>query len=114
MREFGAGSGRRAVQGGRIIRVGAVLYAEVAMSALLLDYLPLVVFVAVALVIGLALLIAPFLVAYQQPDPEKLSGAAPFRGLCTSAWAGSTVPTSRSISTICSLLVPRSLGENSA
>ena len=43
------------------------------MSALLLDYLPLVVFIAVALVIGLALLIAPFVVAYQQPDPEKLS-----------------------------------------
>jgi NADH-quinone oxidoreductase subunit A len=46
---------------------------EVAMSALLLDYLPLVIFIAVALVIGLALLIAPFIVAYQQPDPEKLS-----------------------------------------
>jgi NADH-quinone oxidoreductase subunit A len=43
------------------------------MSALLLDYLPLVVFVAVALAIGLVLLIAPFIVAYQQPDPEKLS-----------------------------------------
>jgi NADH-quinone oxidoreductase subunit A len=43
------------------------------MSALLLDYLPLVVFVAVALVIGLVLLIAPFIVAYKQPDPEKLS-----------------------------------------
>ncbi len=43
------------------------------MSALLLDYLPLAVFVAVALAIGLALLIAPFLVAYKQPDPEKLS-----------------------------------------
>ena len=43
------------------------------MSELLLDYLPLVVFIAVALVIGLALLIAPFLVAYKQPDPEKLS-----------------------------------------
>ena len=43
------------------------------MSALLNDYLPLVVFIAVALVIGLALLIAPFLVAYKQPDPEKLS-----------------------------------------
>ena len=43
------------------------------MSALLLDYLPLVVFVAVALAIGLALLIAPFIVAYKQPDPEKLS-----------------------------------------
>jgi NADH-quinone oxidoreductase subunit A len=43
------------------------------MSALLSDYLPLVVFIAVALVLGLALLIAPFLVAYKQPDPEKLS-----------------------------------------
>ena len=43
------------------------------MSALLLDYLPLVVFIAVALSIGLALLIAPFIVAYKQPDPEKLS-----------------------------------------
>jgi NADH-quinone oxidoreductase subunit A len=52
---------------------GSGLYAEVAMSALLLDYLPLVVFVAVALVIGLVLLIAPFIVAYKQPDPEKLS-----------------------------------------
>jgi len=46
---------------------------EVAMSALLLDYLPLVIFIGVSLVIGLALLIAPFIVAYQQPDPEKLS-----------------------------------------
>ena len=43
------------------------------MSALILDYLPLVIFIAVALAIGLALLIAPFLVAYRQPDPEKLS-----------------------------------------
>ena len=43
------------------------------MNALMMDYLPLVVFVGVALVIGLALLIAPFLVAFKQPDPEKLS-----------------------------------------
>jgi NADH-quinone oxidoreductase subunit A len=43
------------------------------MSALLQDYLPLVVFIGIALVIGLALLIAPFIVAYKQPDPEKLS-----------------------------------------
>jgi NADH-quinone oxidoreductase subunit A len=43
------------------------------MSELLLDYLPLAVFIAVALGIGLALLIAPFIFAYQQPDPEKLS-----------------------------------------
>ena len=43
------------------------------MGALLQDYLPLVVFIGVSLALGGALLIAPFLVAYQQPDPEKLS-----------------------------------------
>jgi NADH-quinone oxidoreductase subunit A len=43
------------------------------MSALLQDYLPLVIFIAVALALGLALLVAPFIVAYKQPDPEKLS-----------------------------------------
>ena len=43
------------------------------MSELLLDYLPLVVFIGVAAIIGLVLLIAPFVVAFQQPDPEKLS-----------------------------------------
>jgi NADH-quinone oxidoreductase subunit A len=43
------------------------------MNALLLDYLPLVVFIGVALVIGLALLVVPFIVAFSQPDPEKLS-----------------------------------------
>ena len=43
------------------------------MSGLLRDYLPLVIFIAVALVIGLGLLVAPFLVAFKQPDPEKLS-----------------------------------------
>ena len=43
------------------------------MSALLQDYLPLVVFIAISLGLGLALLIAPFIVAYKNPDPEKLS-----------------------------------------
>ncbi len=43
------------------------------MSELLLGYLPLVIFIAVATGIGLALLIAPFIVAYSAPDPEKLS-----------------------------------------
>jgi len=40
---------------------------------LLSAYLPLVIFIGVAVVIGLALLVSPFLIAYQQPDPEKLS-----------------------------------------
>lgn len=43
------------------------------MHSLLNDYLPLVVFIGVSLVIGLALLVAPFLLAFQNPDPEKLS-----------------------------------------
>ena len=43
------------------------------MNELVLDYLPVVVFIGVALVIGLALMIAPFLVAVNNPDPEKVS-----------------------------------------
>ena len=43
------------------------------MDALLQDYLPLVIFIGIALVLVLALLVAPFIVAYRQPDPEKLS-----------------------------------------
>ena len=40
---------------------------------LLSAYLPLVIFIGVSAVIGLALLVSPFLIAYRQPDPEKLS-----------------------------------------
>lgn len=36
-------------------------------------YLPLVIFVGIAGLIGMALLIAPFIIAYKQPDAEKLS-----------------------------------------
>ncbi len=43
------------------------------MEELLSEYLPIVVFIGVSLVIGLALLIAPFVLAYTQPDSEKLS-----------------------------------------
>src|ERR1700720_1300333 len=43
------------------------------MNELLLDYLPLVIFIAVALGISLVLLLVPFLVAYKRPDAEKLS-----------------------------------------
>ena len=43
------------------------------MNQLLMDYLPLAVFIVVALVIGLALMLAPFLVAVRNPDPEKVS-----------------------------------------
>jgi NADH-quinone oxidoreductase subunit A len=44
-----------------------------AMNQLLLGYLPLVVFIGVSAVLGLALLVSAFLLAYKQPDPEKLS-----------------------------------------
>ena len=43
------------------------------MDALLREYLPIVVFFGIALVIGLALLVSPFLVAHRNPDSEKLS-----------------------------------------
>lgn len=43
------------------------------MSSLLQDYLPVVIFIGVSAVIGIALLVAPFLVAYSRPDPEKMS-----------------------------------------
>ena len=43
------------------------------MPNLLAEYLPLIVFIGVGLFIGLALLVAPFLVAIRNPDPEKVS-----------------------------------------
>jgi len=43
------------------------------MTALIEAYLPIVVFIAVAAGLGLALMVAPFVVAYRNPDPEKLS-----------------------------------------
>ena len=43
------------------------------MEALLQGYLPIVIFIGVAVAIGVALLVVPFLVAYKQPDSEKLS-----------------------------------------
>jgi len=43
------------------------------LTQLLLAYLPLVVFIGVSGVIGLALLLAAFVIAYKRPDPEKLS-----------------------------------------
>ncbi len=43
------------------------------MQSLLAEYQPLIVFLGVSLFIGLALMVAPFLVAYSNPDPEKVS-----------------------------------------
>ncbi len=37
------------------------------------SYLPIAVFVGVCAIIGLALLVAPFVVAYKNPEREKLS-----------------------------------------
>src|SRR6218665_3346440 len=43
------------------------------MNELLSNYLPIVIFVGLAAVIALALMVAPFIVAYKKPDPEKVS-----------------------------------------
>jgi NADH-quinone oxidoreductase subunit A len=61
-------AGRVSERGGSVVS-----NARSRMSELLAEYLPLVVFIAVALGLSGALMIAPFVVAYKQPDPEKLS-----------------------------------------
>jgi NADH-quinone oxidoreductase subunit A len=43
------------------------------MQTILQSYLPLVIFFGIALVLGGALLIAPFIVAPNKPDPAKLA-----------------------------------------
>ena len=43
------------------------------MEELLASYLPLIIFVGISAAIGLALLVAPFMIAIKNPDPEKLS-----------------------------------------
>ena len=43
------------------------------MNDLLSNYLPIVIFIGISGVIGLALLLAPFIVAVRKPDPEKVS-----------------------------------------
>jgi NADH-quinone oxidoreductase subunit A len=43
------------------------------MEELLQSYLPIVIFLGVALAISLAMLAAPFVVAYKAPDADKLS-----------------------------------------
>ena len=43
------------------------------MEALLLSYLPIIVFIGISLFLALALLLVPFIVAYRAPDQEKLS-----------------------------------------
>ncbi|WP_119307548.1 NADH-quinone oxidoreductase subunit A [Cohaesibacter haloalkalitolerans] len=43
------------------------------MEELLKEYLPILIFIGISLIIGLALLVSPFIVAFKNPDPEKLS-----------------------------------------
>lgn len=43
------------------------------MSALLLDYLPILIFLGIALALGLIIMLATYILARQQPDTEKLS-----------------------------------------
>ena len=43
------------------------------MSALLLDYLPILIFLGIALALGVIIMIATYVIARQKPDTEKLS-----------------------------------------
>jgi NADH-quinone oxidoreductase subunit A len=43
------------------------------MEQLLSSYLPVIIFIGIALAIGVALLLSAFIIAIRNPDPEKLS-----------------------------------------
>ena len=43
------------------------------MERLLLEYLPILIFIGIAGVIGIGLIVVPMLIAPSKPDPEKLS-----------------------------------------
>ena len=43
------------------------------MQDILLNYLPIVIFMGIATIIALLLMVTPILLAYNNPDPEKLS-----------------------------------------
>src|SRR3984885_5369154 len=43
------------------------------MNGFLLEYLPILLFIGIAAVLGLALVVLPFVLAPSKPDPEKLS-----------------------------------------
>jgi NADH-quinone oxidoreductase subunit A len=47
--------------------------SEDVMEELLSSYLPVVIFIGVSAALGLGLLVAPFIIAFKSPDPEKLS-----------------------------------------
>jgi NADH-quinone oxidoreductase subunit A len=52
---------------------GRPIGVEEVVQDLLGSYLPVLVFMAIAALIGLALLLAPFFIAYKRPDAAKLS-----------------------------------------
>jgi NADH-quinone oxidoreductase subunit A len=43
------------------------------MDELLREYLPVLIFLGIALALGLALILAPVILAVSRPDPEKIS-----------------------------------------
>ena len=43
------------------------------MNALLMEYLPILLFMVIAGVVALALMVVPMIIAPSKPDPEKLS-----------------------------------------
>jgi len=43
------------------------------MNQLLIEYLPIIIFLGVALAIASVLMVAPFVIALRNPDPEKVS-----------------------------------------
>jgi NADH-quinone oxidoreductase subunit A len=70
---IGLRSARNGSQRNAVIRRRPIKSSGGFVPSLISDYLPLVIFIGLSALIGVALLIAPFIVAYKNPDPEKLS-----------------------------------------
>jgi NADH-quinone oxidoreductase subunit A len=65
--------GRCATKRRNLVRRSGRMKGRTYMPELLREYLPVVIFLGVALGFSLILLIAPILIAIRNPDPEKLS-----------------------------------------
>jgi NADH-quinone oxidoreductase subunit A len=57
----------------RKTRGRGIIKKEVDMQNLLMDYLPVIIFIGIALVIGIALLASAIIIAVRKPDSEKVS-----------------------------------------
>jgi NADH-quinone oxidoreductase subunit A len=58
---------------GRSREVSAIAHRDGVMQDMLIEYLPILLFLGIAAILGLVLMVMPMVLAPSAPDPEKLS-----------------------------------------